>query len=144
MAPKHSGFSTKRAYISCLIGLAITETLLYAITKTLFMDPLAARPDIFIVVALFALILALAIRHLSARFVFVHSGNEITVWSPLPWAKKREISTAKASARVRANLIDRIIGTTSVEIYDGRKKHLFGPLEAQEAAVLAKSINGKK
>ena len=144
MNPGRMAFSTKKAYVSCIIGLALTESLLYAISKTLFLDPLSARPDIFLAVAIFAVALALVIRWLSAKFSFAHTAGGITVWSPLPWARKREIGTANASAEVKADIIDRLLGTASVEICGGGRKQLFGPLDMHEADALEKSINRKK
>lgn len=144
MAGESFTYSTKRAYVSCLIGLAITEILLYAIIGLLFLDPLASKPELFAAIAGFAILLALAIRWLSAKFTIKRDGAKIVCLSPLPWAKRKETSVSGAKVMVESDLIDRVLGTAMIMIVAGNgKKERIGPLEIQDAKKLAKS-HGKE
>ncbi len=133
-------FSAKRAYASCLIGLALAEALLYAIAGIAMRDPLASRPELFLALPVFAVILAITIRWLSGKFSVSREKGKIACHSPFPWAKKREINVAGARVSVTEDVIDRLLGTASIETRIGKGKESFGPFEKKDAVALGKEI----
>ncbi|MFA5105783.1 MAG: hypothetical protein WC506_02365 [Candidatus Micrarchaeia archaeon] len=143
MARETFSYSTKRIYLSCLIGLGITEILLYGIIGLLFLDPLGSKPELFAAIAGFAVLLAMTIRWLSAKFTITHEGKAIVCASPLPWARRREIGLAGAKAGVESDIMDRALGTASVCISRNGKMERIGPLEYGDAKRLAKAAGGK-